>query len=466
MTAEYDGQGEYRRGPARADRPVELRIEGGRFAAVRAHVEDTRRGEEAGVLICGVGRLRDRDVLLAREWIPVPDDAVTARGNGYALSWNATFTGTVLARADALGGALVLIHTHEGSAAPTLSPPDLRSAAELFAPISRVLAGRPCGSVVLGADAAAGRFWCNGLLSGSLDGIRVVGTPLQSWRPNRLAGATPVRARLDRQNQALGRRSDALLAAAHVAIVGVCGGGAHVCQQLAHLGVGTMTVVDDELVAEANLNRMVGATPRDIERVHKTAVMRRLIRRVDPSIRVHEVRLRFPADAAIRALKEADVVVSCVDTFSARDEINAFCRRYHLPLVDVGMTIITENERLRIASGQVVLALPGSPCLRCTPLLADEVLERERREQPLGYDRNPEAVGAPQVISMNGVLASEAANCVLDLIAGYSGGARGTAWWGYDGRRGDLVRCDLPRRQDCPACAQSGHGDPLPASGP
>src|SRR5207302_9025081 len=160
--------------------------------------------------------------------------------------------------------------------------------------------------------------------------------------------------------------------------------------------------------------------------------MRRMIRRIDPRIRVREVRARFQAQAAIDALKPVDVVVSCVDTYSAREAINAFCRRYHLPLIDIGMTILTEDERLRIASGQLVMVLPGAPCLRCSPLLTDLVLERERAEQPPGYDRNPDATGAPQVASMNGVLASEAVNCALDLITGYSGDARGPMWWGYD----------------------------------
>jgi molybdopterin/thiamine biosynthesis adenylyltransferase len=436
-------------------------VEADRFASIRAHVEDTRRGEEAGFLICGLSRLRDRDVLLAREWIPVPKEAVTSRADGYALSWSAEFNAGVLARADALNGALVLIHAHPGSTAPAFSPPDTRSADALFPPVSRVLAERPSGAIVIGAGTVAGRFWQDGAPSGALDALRIVGIPLQVWRPTRPTDEAPLRARLDRQRRALGRCSDALLAAARVAVVGVCGGGSHLCQQLAHQGVGKIVVVDDELVDEVNLSRMVGATPRDVGRTYKTAVMRRLIRRIDPGIRVKEVRARFPAGASIEALKHVDVVVACVDTFSSREQVNMFCRRYHLPLIDIGLTILTEHEQLRTASGQLVMVLPGFPCLRCGPLLTDLVLERERTDQPPGYNRNTDATGAPQVVSMNGVLASEAANCVLDLITGYAGGARRPSWWSYNARTGELALCgdSLPRRDGCPACAQSGHGD-------
>jgi hypothetical protein len=110
----------------------------------------------------------------------------------------------------------------------------------------------------------------------------------------------------------------------------------------------------------------------------------------------------------------------------------------------------------------VVVALPDTACLRCGQLLTDEVLERARHERPPGYDRDPNAPGDAQVVSMNGTLASEAANTVLDLITGYSGGRRQIGWWQYNGRDGTMAPLDEPvkRRADCPGCAEQGHGDP------
>jgi hypothetical protein len=65
---------------------------------------------------------------------------------------------------------------------------------------------------------------------------------------------------------------------------------------------------------------------------------------------------------------------------------------------------------------------------------------------------------------MNGVLASEACNCVLDLITGYSGGRRGGKVWQYEGRTGQLEQHELPsRRTDCPACVEEARGDPAGA---
>lgn len=142
------------------------------------------------------------------------------------------------------------------------------------------------------------------------------------------------------------------------------------------------------------------------------------------------------------------MVVTCLARFDAREAVNAFCRRYLIPLIDIGISIRSTGERLARADGQVIVSLPGQTCLRCF-FLTDALLALEQLERPPGYDDNPEAPGDPQVVSMNGVLASEACNCVLDLITGYSGGRRGARQWQYEGRSGDRSR------QSCPARART-----------
>jgi molybdopterin/thiamine biosynthesis adenylyltransferase len=245
-----------------------------------------------------------------------------------------------------------------------------------------------------------------------------------------------------------------------VAVLGLSGGGSHAFPQLAHQGVGTLIPIDDEIVDATNLGRLIGATESDVDTTAKVAVAERVATAIDSSITVIPVPARFPSSEAIAALKSADIVVACVDRFAAREAINAFCRRYLIPLVDIGMSIRSTGEQLATADGQVIVSLPGKPCMRCF-FITDAVLARERAERPPGYDENPDAPGEPQVVSMNGVLASEACNCVLDLITGYSGGRRGARQWQYDGRTGHLEPFDLPSaRHGCPACAEEGHGDP------
>lgn len=447
--------------PQSAPRGVDLRIARALFHDVRSHVEDFSRGEEAGFLICSLSSLDDRDVLLAREWHPVPAAAIARNSQGSVLSWSADFNSQVLQRAVDLEATPVLVHSH-GSTAPSFSPDDRAKERRLFGAFSRIVDPLPTGTLLLGRGDAAGSFWVGGLNDDlQFRSVVVVGPTIETWHsasdpPNHRS----VRRRLNRQTVAIGPHSDSKLGRAKVAIVGVSGGGSHVFQQLTHQGVGTLIPVDDQMLDETNLGRHVGAMEADVDQTLKTTIAKRLATGIDTSISVIEVNERFPSREAIAALKDVDVVVACLDRFDAREAVNAFCRRYLIPLVDIGISIRSTGERLARADGQVIVSLPGQACLRCF-FLTDALLALEQLERPPGYDDNPDAPGDPQVVSMNGVLASEACNCVLDLITGYSGGCRGARQWQYEGRRGDLQQSDLPSaRPDCPVCAQEGHGDP------
>lgn len=437
---------------------VDVRIEDDLFRSVRAHVEDTRRGEEVGFLVCSVSAMPGRYVLLAREWLPVPEGEIERYAHGSVVSWSAKFNGEAVQRALDLNATLVLVHSH-GHPRPRFSPDDQRKEPPLFGGASRVLAPFPTGSVILGAGDAIGSFWLAGEPGIALRRLVILGDTIETWRATPLAPRA--RKRLSRLAPVIGAEGDAKLAEARVAIIGVSGGGSHVVQQSAHQGVGTILPEDDDIIDETNLGRVVGATHLDIDRTRKTDLAERIATGIDPDIKVIKIDAHFPSPEAIAALKTVDVIVSCVDTFRSREDINLFCRRYMIPLVDIGMTIETRGERLTLAHGQVIVTMPGRPCMRCW-FVTDPVLAREQRERPAGYNRDPNAPGDPQVVSMNGTLASEACNCVLDLITGYSGGERGGGWfWRYDGRSGQLDRVDLPsHRPNCPACAEQRLGDP------
>jgi molybdopterin-synthase adenylyltransferase len=441
---------------------VEVRVGTDTWSAIIDHVEDTSRGEEGAFLFCGHARVAGADILLVRDWWPILETAVVSRNHSYGLEWSAEFSSRVLKHAVDINAGIVLVHSHHQSRRPELSPDDKATARSLLPKFSRITR-MPCGSVVTGATTASGWFWNQGRRTADLTQVRLVGSPITYWRPAPVSEipSDPKR-RHDRTRRAIGRRAESQLAASSVAVIGLCGGGSHVCQQAAHLGVGRIIPIDGDVVEDSNLGRMIGSTPADVGKP-KTDVMVRLITNIDRGITVDPIGDYFASDGVLAALKTADIVVSCVDRFSVRAEINAFCRRYHLPLVDIGLVIKTKDEQLVRADGQLTVAIPDTACLRCGPLLSDAVLDRERRERPAGYDRNRDAEGDPQVVSMNGTLASEAANVVLDLITGFSGGRRRAWWWQYDGRLGLMTPSarPVPRRVGCPACAEQGHGDPL-----
>jgi len=64
----------------------------------------------------------------------------------------------------------------------------------------------------------------------------------------------------------LGKDVQEVATATEATIVGLCGGGSHVAQQLAHVGIGNLNLVDHDRAEVHNGNRMVGLTDEEARR--------------------------------------------------------------------------------------------------------------------------------------------------------------------------------------------------------
>ena len=444
-------------------RRITLRIDPTLFDSVdtelRSLGRDEMESEVAGFLFCRTATTHEGMILLAREWTPMPLAARLADSR-FGLAWRPDFNAAVLDRAEETRTTPILVHRHGGPGVVRFSRPDLEAGRPLMSAMSRSMPTIPVGMIVYNAQAAVGEFWQAGEGIEDLFEVVVTGMPIQRLRARPLK-TRRVRDRLVRQSQAIGPSSDAALAAASVALVGLSGGGSHCTQQLAHQGFGRFFLIDDQDVEAGNRGRLVGSRFRD-DGHRKTAIAERTIKEIEPDAKVIRVDHRSSQPEAIGAIASADLVVACVDTFAAKAEINALCRRYMVPMLDVGMTVTSEGERLTTAVGQVVLTLPGGPCMRCLPLVSDAVLAAEAARRRPGYDETENAPGDPQVISMNGLLASQAANVALALVTGYLPRASSAdgGYWQYDALLGELVPCEMPpRRSGCPGCAEDAEGD-------
>lgn len=265
--------------------------------------------------------------------------------------------------------------------------------------------------------------------------------------------------RLDRQSF-LGPDSDAVLGAATIGIVGLGGGGSHVVQQTAHMGIGGYINVDPQTIDETNTNRLVGGTLADVyckpaklgivtrlvrglnrlsrgtldhidcERA-KTGIAERLIRGLNPEARIVSILDRWQEGAD--QLKSSDVIVGAVDSFTERDELERFARRYLIPYIDIGMDVHDLGETRFLVSGQVILSTPGGPCLRCCGFITDQRLKEEVK-------RYGAAGGRPQIIWSNGVLASTAIGLLTQILTPWYENPPTFVYLEYDGNRGTVSR--------------------------
>lgn len=205
----------------------------------------------------------------------------------------------------------------------------------------------------------------------------------------------------------LGKRSDRVLRDARIAIVGLCGGGSHVAQQLAHVGVGHFVLLDGDSVEESNLNRMIGSRPKHAQsRAPKADVIRDLVTSISPGAEVVAKASTWQENHLV--LRECSAVFGCVDSFLARDELEKYCRRYLVPYIDIGMHVQDLGNAFSV-SGQVVLSIPGMPCMRCLGFLSDTLVASE-------VQRYGAAGPRPQVVWPNGILASTAVGLFVQMV--------------------------------------------------
>lgn len=229
----------------------------------------------------------------------------------------------------------------------------------------------------------------------------------------------------DRQSF-LGPTSEKDLEGVTVGILGLGGGGSHVVQQLAHLGVGGYVLVDPDTIDETNLNRLVSGTRADVQdKEQKIRIAERTIRRVLPDARISTH--AKPWQEVAGELKHCDAIIGGLDSVIAKDEIDRFGKRFLIPYIDMGMDVHKVSGRFLVA-GQVVLTLPGGPCLRCMGVVTEAALATEARLYGA-------AGGKPQVVWPNGVLASTAVGLFTQLLCPWHDKPMTAAYLEYDGNK-------------------------------
>jgi molybdopterin/thiamine biosynthesis adenylyltransferase len=261
---------------------------------------------------------------------------------------------------------------------------------------------------------------------------------------------------LDRQSF-LGAKSDARLDAATVGLVGLGGGNSHVAQQLVHVGIGGFVLLDDDIITLTNLNRLVGGTLDDVKAERpKVEIAARVIRAVNPNARI--VLRQAKWQEAGELLRGCDIIVGGLDHIGSKDELEAFCRRFMIPYIDMGMDVTLLHESGEsLVSGQVILSTPGEPCLRCLQLVTDERLKAEAQRYGAAGSR-------PQVVWPNGALASTAVGLVVQLITPWMHDPPRSAYFAYDANLGTITPSDrLARRlgRPCPHYPAKTVGDPM-----
>ena len=218
---------------------------------------------------------------------------------------------------------------------------------------------------------------------------------------------------------------------ASVLVVGAGGLGSPALQYLAAAGVGTIGIVDDDVVDSANLHRQVIHKDEAIG-MPKVFSAQKEMEAQNPFVTVKPYKRRLDAETARELFEEYDVILDGTDNFDTRYLVNEAAVITKTPLVSGALT---QWE------GQVSVFDPAqnAPCYKCIfPEAPDPSLA-------------PPCSEAGVIGPLPGVVGTMMALEAVKVITGAGQALRGEMLI-YDGLYGETRKITLKRREDCPVC--------------
>lgn len=378
--------------------------------------------EAAAILLCGRRAGKERHRLLAREVHPIPHEACSER-TPVRVTWPTDLIAPLLDRAEAEGWTVVKVHSHPGGCA-AFSETDDAGDARLMPAIRDWIDGDflHVSAIMLPGGRMFGRALLDDGRYVPLSHINIVGDDLYFWHTEP-ARAVPEFA--TSHAQAFGEGTFDRLSHLSIAVVGCSGTGSPVVEQLARLGVGELVLVDDDVIEERNINRILNATMDDVRAGRfKVDMLADAVRRMGIGTRVRPIPTSLWEPEAVRAVAGCHAVFGCMDTVDGRYLLNTLATFYLLPYIDIGVRLIAVPDGPRRGEivevcGSVHTLKPGGSSLLSRGLfdlkaVRDAGLVRtdpEAHAQQVkdGYIDGV-AVRRPAIISLNMQLAALAAN--------------------------------------------------------
>ena len=162
----------------------------------------------------------------------------------------------------------------------------------------------------------------------------------------------------------IGYQGQLKLKNAKVCVVGVGGLGNPITTRLTAMGVGTLRIVDRDVIELSNLHRQTMFDEDDIGQV-KVEVAAKKLQKLNPDCKIEALAVSVNDYTALEVIEGCDVVVDALDSVNARYALNKACVKFGIPFVTGAAVGV---------SGQVFTILPGtSACYHCMfPALDEE----------------------------------------------------------------------------------------------
>jgi adenylyltransferase/sulfurtransferase len=239
------------------------------------------------------------------------------------------------------------------------------------------------------------------------------------------------RERYKRQILLFGEEGQERLKKAEIFIAGAGGLGSPVAIYLAVAGVGTLNIVDSDVVDQTNLNRQILHYDRDIGK-KKTVSAGEKLQELNPGITVRVIDIHIDETNAGRLVSRADGIVDAMDNYPTR---------YLLNRIALGKGIPFFHGAIRGLYGQATTIIPGkTPCLSCI------------------FPKPPPPEVFPVVGVTPGLIAMVQATEVLKFLLD-KGDLLANRLFLWDGMAGQASEICVERNPCCAVCGDGGDNE-------
>lgn len=379
--------------------------------------------ESVAFLICGMRDGDRKKRLCVREVFLLPNDAYSER-TAVKVKWSPDFIDDILEKASEEKLSVIKIHSHPNGYSD-FSITDDQADRELLPLIKKwVEAEVPHGSAIMMPDGQIfGRILDADENFVSIDCVSVAGDDLHFWYSD--GGDIDTPDFMASHAQIFDEGTIERLQRLSVAVIGASGTGSPTIEQLKRLGVGEIIIVDDDVIEERNVNRILNSSIADAQSSKaKTQVQKDAAESHGLDTNIIQISNNLWEQEAIEAVAQCDIVFGCMDTVDGRFILNAISTYYNIPYFDIGVRLVAssregEEGHIREVCGTINYIQSGMSSLMSRGLFSMKDVaaaglrrnDKAAHEQQVndGYITGVEA-SRPAVISVNMFASSLAVN--------------------------------------------------------
>jgi len=330
--------------------------------------------EMAAYLLCRFATCDEELRLLVREVVPVEAADIISASSHHMSIHSRSFL-RALKRANLTGQCFIFAHSHPKNV-HRHSPQDDEEEKKLFATAYvRVETAPIHASIVFSSpNHPSGRVWLADGTTQPVERVRVMGARFRFHMND--SDGQPIAQIYDRQVRAFGKDFQRIVGKLHFGVVGTGGTGSAVIEQLIRLGAGEISAFDEQMLADTNVTRVYGSRLVDVD-LPKVKLMERLAADIGLGTRFHPYPENITRREQMERLKSCDVVFCCTDDQWGRSLLTRFAMYYHVPVIDIGVKIDSQEGLVHSVQGRVTVLVPGSACLFCRRRITPEAVAAE-----------------------------------------------------------------------------------------